>query len=62
MKNFIAFICVGIVFLMLFVPYLLWKIAETRMNGLLSETVIVSRLAGMALRHMYREDSWEGVP
>lgn len=59
MKNLLAFIGVGIAFLILFLPYLLWKIIETRMNGLLSESVIVSRLGGMALRDMFREEHWE---
>jgi hypothetical protein len=59
MKNLIAFMFVGIAFLVLFLPYLLWKIIETRINGLLSETVIVSRLGGMALRDMFREENWE---
>ncbi len=60
MKNLVAFIFVGIVFLLLFVPYLIWKIIETRMNGLLSETVIVSRLGSMALRHLFREEHLGG--
>lgn len=55
MKNWIALLCVGIAFLALFLPYLLWKTIEARINGLPSETAIVSRLAGMALREMFRE-------
>lgn len=56
-KSVFAFVCVGVVFLMLFVPYLVWKLIETRINGLLSETAIISRLGGMALREMFRDET-----
>lgn len=59
MKNLVAFIGVASAFLVLFLPYLVWKIIETRINGLLSESVIVSRLGGMALRDMFREERRE---
>ncbi len=55
-KSLIAFVCVGIAFLTLFLPYLAWKTVEARIYGLLSETVIVSRLGSMALREMFSEE------
>lgn len=54
MKNLMGFLFVGIVFVLLFFPYLVWKTLESRINGLLSETTIVSRLAGMALHEIFR--------
>lgn len=57
MKNALAFICVGTVFVMLFLPYIIWKSIEARINGLLSETVIVSRLGNMALSELFRDDT-----
>ena len=56
MKNLMGFLFVGIVFLLLFLPYLVWKTLESRINGLLSETTIVSRLGGMALHEIFREE------
>jgi hypothetical protein len=56
MKNLMGFLFVGIVFVLLFFPYLVWKTLESRINGLLSETTIVSRLAGMALHEIFREE------
>lgn len=56
MKNVLGFLFVGILFLVLFLPYLFWKTLESRINGLLSETTIVSRLGGMALNEMFREE------
>ena len=56
MKNLMGFLFVGIVFLLLFLPYLVWKTLESRINGLLAETTIVSRLGGMALHEIFREE------
>jgi hypothetical protein len=60
MKNIVAFVCVGIAFLVLFLPYIVWRTLEARLNGLLSETVIVSRLGNLALHELFRDDTGAG--
>lgn len=62
MKNIVAFVCVGIAFLVLFLPYIVWRTLEARFNGLLSETVIVSRLGNLALHELFREDTGAASP
>lgn len=57
MRNALAFLSVSAAFLTLFLPYIIWKSVEARINGLLSETVIVSRLGSMALQELFREES-----
>ena len=45
---------------MLFLPYIVWKTVEAKVNGLLSETVIVSRLGSLALRELFHDDTKSG--
>jgi hypothetical protein len=56
LRPLLAFLCVGIAFLILFLPYIAFVRIEQKVKGIPSEEEIVNKLAGLALRELYGEE------
>ena len=57
LRNIIILSLVSLAFLCLFIPYMVFKSVEMRINGIPTEGQIVCRLGDMALQHLYGDEN-----